>query len=534
MLSIIVGISLAGLILVQVVYLKHAYDRELNSFTENVNGAMRSVVRKLETREAWTIVNNIVFDSAVGQGKGVFKFRLAGNELIQDEESVFVIGAPGAFGDSMHTPGDSIIAGHGKMKLQIECDSIPGGGTNKILSVIMVDSSATKTGLLHRTNLIDTASVAAFSDSSAPAPFLERRYIIEKVLDDLDGRTDFSITERIVPADLDSIIAVTLIDAGIETEYAYGISSDPDSIFIAVPDKYSKELIRSDFRTRLFPHDIISRNDELLLYFPAQSSYLIGQEKAFLVLALISIALVTGCFIYVIRIMFRHRRFSGLLVDFINNMTHEFKTPVSTLAIVGENLGDSGDNRIKEYSRIIGEESNRMKRQIEKILEMAALEEGDLNLTLKLIDLHDILNSIVNAMEMRIESSGGVIETNFYVDAIMIEADETHFTNAIYNLLDNAVKYSRDSVRIEISTSVRDEYVNITVEDNGIGIDKSHAGHIFERYYRIPTGNLHDVKGFGLGLSYVKLIVEAHGGSIKVNSAPGRGSAFTITLPIYL
>ncbi|MBU8923428.1 MAG: HAMP domain-containing histidine kinase [Bacteroidales bacterium] len=535
-LSTLVGLALAGLIVVQVAYLDHAYDREFRIFSQNVNGVLHSITRRLETREAWVIVNNFVADSSGTSGGMTTTFRVGGNDILARDERIIKISDPVTGTDSIKVWINSTLTDHGETKTIADHATEPGQSATRFIKIMLVDTAG------HSADTTICSHVIEDSDRSLPAivpdsiPFLERRYIIEKVLEDMSGMGTARATDRIEPAWLDSIMTITLSDAGINTEYAYGIASNNgDSLIFAAPEEYGDKLSESEFRTRLFPHDLVARDDELLLYFPDQSSYLLGRESAFLILALLSIILLAGCYIFVIRTLWRQKRFSRQLIDFINNMTHEFKTPVSTIAIVGENLGAKQGSidteRLANYARILKQESGRMKRQVEKILEMAALEEGDFNLDASPVDLHALLMSAVEGVSMRIEPLGGKIETAFATGTAMIEADPTHLGNVFHNLLDNAAKYTVGPPHIVISTSDEGDEMVVTIKDNGIGIKNEDLRHIFDRYFRISTGDLHDVKGFGLGLSYVRLIVEAHGGSIIVSSSQGKGSSFRINLP---
>jgi two-component system phosphate regulon sensor histidine kinase PhoR len=241
-------------------------------------------------------------------------------------------------------------------------------------------------------------------------------------------------------------------------------------------------------------------------------------------------------FVYTVRTIYKQRQFAGLMVDFINNMTHEFKTPISTIALASEALANPeivrDENRLLRYNRIIRDENTRMRNQVEKILEMAALEEGDYELNIAAVDAHKIIADAVQNIALQIEKRGGKIECQLRAAAPVIDADEVHLANIIHNLLDNANKYSPETPVIKIATENDGDGLHIRIADNGIGLRPEDQKRVFEKYYRVPTGNVHDVKGFGLGLSYVRLMVEAHGGTITVKSEYQKGSEFEIWLPL--
>jgi two-component system phosphate regulon sensor histidine kinase PhoR len=248
------------------------------------------------------------------------------------------------------------------------------------------------------------------------------------------------------------------------------------------------------------------------------------------------IAVIVFCFIYVIRAIFAQRRISRVLVNFINNMTHEFKTPISTIFLASEALTKPAvlkeKSRLKRYGKIIQDESSRMRDQVEKILEMAALEEGDFEFNITSVDVHELIREAVDGFSLAVEKRNGILSVELGAGSHLIEGDAVHVRDVIHNLLDNAMKYTRENPEIVISTTNDADWIQLAIQDNGIGLRPEEQKRVFDKYYRVPTGNVHDVKGFGLGLNYVKLIVEGHKGTVSVKSEPGRGSVFTITLPL--
>jgi two-component system phosphate regulon sensor histidine kinase PhoR len=239
-------------------------------------------------------------------------------------------------------------------------------------------------------------------------------------------------------------------------------------------------------------------------------------------------------FVYTLFIILKQRRLSEIQKDFINNMTHEFKTPISTIAISTRVLKDPGivqfPERLLNYATIIENENHRLKQQVERVLQMARLEKEDLGLKKETLDFHDLIHEAVKNKSF--QTANVSIQLKLGATPSTVSVDKLHMVNVIYNLLDNAIKYNNRNAEIQISTSTHNSMFQMEIQDNGIGINKDNLKKIFNRFYRVPTGNLHDVKGFGLGLSYVKRIVEAHEGKITVASEPGRGSLFTIQLPL--
>jgi two-component system phosphate regulon sensor histidine kinase PhoR len=239
-------------------------------------------------------------------------------------------------------------------------------------------------------------------------------------------------------------------------------------------------------------------------------------------------------FVYTLLVILKQRRLSEVQKDFINNMTHEFKTPISTIAISTQVLKDPGivqfPERLLNYATIIENENHRLKQQVERVLQMARIEKEDLGLKKETLDFHELINEAVKNKSF--QTAQASIQLKLEANTSTVTVDKLHMVNVLYNLLDNAIKYNNRTPEIQLTTSTHNKMLQIEILDNGIGIRKDNLKKIFNRFYRVPTGNLHDVKGFGLGLSYVKRIVEAHAGKILVSSIPEHGSRFTILLPL--
>lgn len=274
----------------------------------------------------------------------------------------------------------------------------------------------------------------------------------------------------------------------------------------------------------------------LLVYFPNKESYVWKSIWITLILSLLFITVILFCFYYTINVIFKQKKLSEIKNDFINNMTHEFKTPIATISLavdaISSPLMAQQPEKISRFATIIREENKRMNKQVEKVLQVAQLEKDDFVLHPKEIDVHAVIETAVQNIGLQIEKREGQLIENLGAKKPVILADEVHLTNVIYNLLDNANKYSPENPIITIHTEdVRGGGVKIVVRDNGIGMNRESINKIFDKFYRVHTGNVHDVKGFGLGLSYVKRIVEAHGGTITVKSDLGKGAQFTLYFP---
>jgi two-component system phosphate regulon sensor histidine kinase PhoR len=243
-------------------------------------------------------------------------------------------------------------------------------------------------------------------------------------------------------------------------------------------------------------------------------------------------------FYYTVMTVFRQKKLSDMKTDFINNMTHEFKTPVATILLASEALKDPAvtddKDRLKRLAGVIYDENKRIGSQVERVLQLAAMEKGEFRLNLTNFDFHEMVNKVADNIAIQVENKNGQIVRSLNARKTLINADELHLSNVLYNLLDNANKYCPGTPEIKIITEDEAGGLLLAVEDNGIGMTREQQARVFEKFYRVPTGNVHNVKGFGLGLNYVKTIVDMHGGAIKLKSEKNKGSRFEVFLPVIL
>lgn len=282
----------------------------------------------------------------------------------------------------------------------------------------------------------------------------------------------------------------------------------------------------------------LSPREILWVIAPNSSGVVLKELRWRIFIAGIFTLIIFAAFYLTVNSMLRQKKLSEIKNDFINNMTHEFKTPLATISLAVDAMKNdkviSDKEKLSYFSSIIKEENQRMNRQVETILKAALLERQEVNLMLKPTHVHEVIKDIADNFTLQLNDKNGKVEMDLEATNDLIEADEVHFPNLINNLIDNSVKYSKENVppEIKISTAANGKNMTIKLEDNGIGMAKETVKRIFEKFYRAHTGNVHNVKGFGLGLSYVKTMVDAHGGNIKVDSMPGKGSTFTLELPL--
>ena len=345
-----------------------------------------------------------------------------------------------------------------------------------------------------------------------------------------------SLISRFNPAQLDSLLRNELTNKGINIKYEYGVLSPQLNRFVSISNPKSQEnLVKSELQASLFPNDIFGSDSYLIIDFPKKRDFLLSQLLSALVSSGVLIAVILFCFGYSIRTIVRQKKLSVMKNDFINNMTHELKTPISTVSLAVEALNDKdieGSSLREKYLKVIGEENKRLGDQVEKVLQIAAIDRNDYNLQEETLRMNEMVEDAAQHISIQVEERGGRLNIiqNASKDEVM--GDQMHISNIILNLLDNANKYSPESPSITLRTESDDDNFILTILDHGIGMTKEQQKHIFEKFYRVPTGDLHNVKGFGLGLSYVHRMVEAHGGTIDVESEPAKGSKFSITLPL--
>jgi two-component system phosphate regulon sensor histidine kinase PhoR len=337
---------------------------------------------------------------------------------------------------------------------------------------------------------------------------------------------------------IDSLITRELRDKRITTSFEYGIYSPlTNSMIVQKSGQYPEELITESYAFNLTPlGSLYTFPNKLLIYFPHEQSFIVRQLWTLLFVSVLLFIVIIGSFSFSIFIINRQKRLSEMKNDFINNMTHEFKTPISTIALACEALKDKDIQKSEliynNYISVINEENSRLGTMAEQILQTAVLDKGQLNLKQEPLNMHEVIESAVNSKRFAAQEKGGNIELQLKASKAEFTGDRIHLTNVIINLLDNAIKYNLKPPKIVVNTVNNGSSILIRVQDNGIGISTSNQKKIFDKLYRVPTGNVHNFKGFGLGLNYVKATTEMHKGTVIVDSEPGKGSTFTIKLPI--
>jgi signal transduction histidine kinase len=370
-----------------------------------------------------------------------------------------------------------------------------------------------------------------------------RRYLHDKALmhevifNKLNTSNLKSIEERVNFKQLNNYLKTEFANSGLGLPFIFSVINK-DGATVYQSGEVKKPPLASDIQTCvLFPNDPPSRQNYIRVFFPTKQNYIFS-EVTFIVPSVIFSLMLLVTFIFTLYIVFRQKKLSEMKTDFINNMTHELKTPVSTISLAAQMMKDSDITKspdvFKHISGVINDETKRLGFLVEKVLQMSLFERQRATLKLKEIDANDMLAGIANTFALKVEKYEGTIDVDLKAVNSDIYVDEMHLTNVLFNLMDNAVKYRRKEVPLKLMARTWNENgkLLISVEDNGIGIKKEYLKKVFDRFFRVPTGNVHDVKGFGLGLAYVRKMLEDHSGSIRAENGPGNiGTKFIITLP---
>ncbi|MCV9387979.1 sensor histidine kinase [Reichenbachiella ulvae] len=522
-LIVAMGVALVGLIVFQVAWLDNLINSNEQAFKNQVQSALSSVASKLEKREALEVtVDNFHTDFIYKSLSSVDSSRV---ELIESTFEKKIIEIQDFAQDSSSRPewmsfyfnADAKADGLKNTPVSVNSDLHPQD--NKVI-YLGENTDSTENKKAYEKRLRRVAKKTEYVQLALKELFTGKR----------------KLAERLPQEELDSLIRSSLEDNGIQLDYEFAIYDPLEGIVL--PETADTTILRSELKASLFPNDVIGEVGYLFVNFPGQQRYILGQVWVTLLSSLLFILIVLFCFAYAVRTIYVQKQLSEIKNDFINNMTHELKTPISTVALACEALRDpdiqNADTLKDRYLGIIDDENRRLGTQVEKVLQMAVIDRRDFELKLEMLNIHDIIENALEKIALPITEKGGEVQKELKAVKQSLKADRVHLTNIIFNLLDNANKYSGNDPFIKVTTEDKAEGILIRVIDHGIGISKEGLKRIFEKFYRIPTGNLHDVKGFGLGLSYVKSMVEAHGGEVTVRSELDKGSEFRVFLPYEL
>ncbi|MBA3970795.1 MAG: HAMP domain-containing histidine kinase [Bacteroidetes bacterium] len=522
--TIMASLALLGLIGIQIYWVNNAVTLGEQRFEQSVNEALNNVVVRMEKQLAAARITR------------KFNFRKQGIRTTSFSNPLKK--SNGLISDSLldknkYRPQDKNI----NVKIIEEFSSDSNGVIVKKMRQKDYSSDTSSSNFDARMKSDGPSFFQQFSSETGHDWISQKNAMVNDIFDELvsinvyngyDQKTDTVL--------LDSVLRFELLQKGIAADYVFGITESKtiplDSTTLS--DKRRK-IYDSPYKVNLSPDNIFIKPKFLSVYFPTQQRYLLSSMWGLLLVSLAFMLTLIFSFYYTISTIFQQKKLSEIKNDFISNMTHEFKTPISTISLAVEVLNDKSveksEERMNNYVKMIGDENKRLSLLVENILQTAILDKGEFKLNLQNIDIHNLVEQTFTNIKLQVDNKEGELTSDLKAAQFIVNADRIHITNILFNLIDNALKYSKDHPLITVSTASDRDGIFISVRDNGIGISKENQKRVFDTMYRVPTGNIHNVKGFGLGLSYVKAVVEKHGGSIKVESELGKGSMFTLYLP---
>ncbi len=507
--STIMGLSFLVLLFLQLKYFQEMADMKKEQFDESVNRALNQASRNLEYNETWRYLQKDVNETE----------RRA---YIQDSIGTRSGKPDGTLQESHQF---SVTGKDGTMYSAFE------------LKTITVKPSQMPKGMILQN---DKNSLSEASKSLQE--IVKNRYIYQKALLDevvysiLYSASDKPLKERINFKLLDQDLKSELMNNGINIPYHFRVTTQDGREVYRCSD-YSEKGEEYTYSQVLFRNDPASKMGVVKVHFPDMNSYIFSSVR-FMMPAIVFTFILLVTFIFTIVVVFRQKRYTEIKNDFINNMTHELKTPIASISLAAQMLNDKSltksESMMNHLGGVIQEETKRLRFLVEKVLQMSMFDRKKTVFKKKELDLNEMVESIAHSFSLRVEHTGGRIYTDIGAVDSTIYVDEVHFQNAIFNLMDNAVKYGKPDQPLDIymATWNDDEHLFLSIRDTGLGIKKENLKKVFEKFYRVHTGNVHDVKGFGLGLAYVKQIVELHDGEISVDSEYKKGTKFTIKLPV--
>ena len=507
LLAVIMIVAFFSLLFLQVRYMKTSMSVRTDQFNEMVKRSLSNVARDLEQDQT---------------------LRYLEEDMEESENRYSNYAQQGG--------SSGIISQHSQTTI-----SHQDGGQTRIEQIIQNQSTIGQIGkggvFLTPRNNANSISKTSYDLQQS----LSRRYLYEQgllnevILKILYRASNEPIEDRINFYDLDKYIRSELLNNALNVPYSFQVIDYNNRIVYSSPG-FSNKDESSIYTQILFPNDSPSKLNKLKVYFPTKRDF-VYTEVSFFMPSLIFTFILLVTFIYTFANLFRQKKLSEMKNDFINNMTHELKTPVSTISLAAQMLRDVSITKspevFKHVTGVINDETKRLSFQVEKVLQMSLFDKQKTTLKIKEADVNDIVVNVANTHALKVEKFEGKLDIDLQADNTLVNIDEMHFTNVLFNLLDNALKYKKDDVPPILMIRTRNEgnRIIISVEDNGIGMKKEDVKKIFDKFYRVTTGNLHDVKGFGLGLAYVKKIVTDLNGTIRAESELNKGTKFIISLP---
>ncbi len=501
LLAVIMALTFIGLLYMQIVYMENMMKMRNEQFTEAVKRSLYAVSTSLELDETQRYLNEYLEEEEK-------KFLSTFNK---DREKQSITSTQHHY--SIVSPDGSVFTFKEQTSTIVPPAAPQPKDRNTLINTYRNMQEARKGQYLYQKGLLN-----------------------EVILSMLNKASKRPVMERIDVKKLENYLKAEFENNGLNLPFQFAIFNKNEKALYS-SNQYDPKIEGNLFTQAIFPNDPPAKINYLKVYFPTKRDYISSSVK-FMIPSFTFTFILLVTFLFTIITAFRHKKFTEMKNDFINNMTHEFKTPISTISLAAQMLNDPSVAKspamFQHISGVINDETKRLRFQVEKVLQMSMFDRQKTQLKLHEVDVNDLVTGVMSTFKIKVEKYGGVIDADLEAEDAIVAVDEMHFTNVIFNLLDNAVKYRREEepLSLFIRTRTIGDKVEISIRDNGIGIKKEDLKKIFEKFYRVSTGNRHDVKGFGLGLAYVHKIITDLKGEIRAESEINQGSTFIITLPL--
>jgi len=518
-LAILMGISLLGIVAVQFYWFNNSVAVRNELFDRSVNEAMNKAVKRLETGHDLKVIRDFAEGDTINWSKQIpFPPPPPPPPPLEFENMDFVVKR-----DTLHNT--------------ISVTTSKSGNSKTMSYVVMSGSNSRKRDKSVKTrtenhysrlNDSDIKVQLSINDSVIGKKINQLKKLYNQIQIEYNG---WETGRHIDEVQLKKLLKEELVDRAIPIDFEISVVGG-DSI----PEQTSTAIASKRwYKVNLFPDDIFRKKLDFAVHFPGRDIF-IGRKTTVLMGLSVSFTLIIFLtFLLSIYLILKQKRISEMKSDFINNMTHEFKTPIATISIAADSIANQKvigeEEKVRFFAGMIKKENQRMNEQVERILQIARLDRKEFEFNFQATDIHPLIEAAIDGIILQVEQRGGKIETRLEAVNPVVTTDPIHFTNLVCNLLDNANKYSPEAPQITVSTANSSDGIQLTVEDTGMGMTKAVQARIFDKFYRLTSGNIHTIKGFGLGLSYIKAILDANSGTIKVYSEPGKGSKFEVFIP---
>jgi len=534
-LIIMMLLSIFGIIWVQVVWIRKAVGIQNEGFNNRVSMSLINAANSIESSRRMNFFNNFMsvdpihFSDSSDDIKGYlsigsystvpgnkFSFRITN----QSVTSGFENGKVTTVNKSYTITNDTSLASDSDTYIVPEQN---GSASLEILKKDNDINADSRAVYVKQNEFIDWVRKRSSEFQNMSDQMINEIYQWEKTLELDNKEIDYTLRQSLA------------LTGGINTPFEYAIIKNGNVQDGTFKKSQKNDFLKSRYMIRLFPDNIISQDLILSVIFPERTNYVLGSMVWILGGSMLFSLFILATFALSLYFIIRQKKISEMKSDFINNMTHEFKTPIATISLAADTITNSrvinDENSIRHFIGMIKKENSRMNKKVETILQIASLDKKEIEFRFENVSIHTVIEHALETIEIQVHQRNGKVNLNMNAENPNLYGDYEHLTNLVNNLLDNAIKYSPEMPEIKITTNNADSGIVLAVEDKGIGMTKKVQSKIFERFYRQSSGNVHDVKGFGLGLNYARSIIEAHRGTISVSSEPGKGSRFEIFLP---